>query len=136
MYKTKIVEIGPIVEDFAEEFLLVLFGPQAMAELRDICVIHESSDEPKNVIQKNGRLTIGSQEYHILDVVMRPIQTLNHWGIFLSILEMAKTMKFCQERFSLSRRCFQHWLSVTRSHSSSTKKVSYSIVKEGNYEYF
>lgn len=47
MYKTKIIEIGPIVEDFAEEFLLVLFGPQAMAELRDICVIHESSEEPK-----------------------------------------------------------------------------------------
>lgn len=68
MYKTKIVEIGSIVEDFAEEFLVVLFGPAAMAELRDICVIHESAEEPKEAIKKGGRLTIGDQEYHILEV--------------------------------------------------------------------
>lgn len=68
MYKTKIIEIGPIVEDFAEEFLLVLFGPEAMAELRDICVIHESADIPENVLKKDGCLMIGNQEYHILEV--------------------------------------------------------------------
>ncbi|MFR6675343.1 MAG: PTS glucitol/sorbitol transporter subunit IIA [Enterococcus avium] len=85
MYKTKIIEIGPIVEDFAEEFLLVLFGPQAMAELRDICVIHESSEEPKDVIQKNGRLTIGEQEYRILDVGEEAnpnFETLGHISIY------------------------------------------------------
>lgn len=68
MHKTKIVEIGPIVEDFAEEFLLILFGPEATAELRDICVIHESIDDPKDVIKKNGKLTIGEQEYRVLEV--------------------------------------------------------------------
>lgn len=85
MYKTKIVEIGPIVEDFAEEFLLVLFGPQATAELRDICVIHESSDGPKGVIQKNSRLIIGNQEYHILDVgneANSNFESLGHISIY------------------------------------------------------
>ncbi|MGG5373161.1 PTS glucitol/sorbitol transporter subunit IIA [Enterococcus sp. AZ196] len=85
MYKTKIVEIGSIVEDFAEEFLLILFGPQATAELRDICVIHEGADAPKNVIQKNGRLTIGEQEYHILEVGEEAnpnFETLGHISLY------------------------------------------------------
>lgn len=85
MYTTKIVEIGPLVEDFAEEFLLILFGPEAMAELRDICAIHESTDTPKTVIQKGGRLTIGDQEYHILEVgeeVNPNFESLGHISIY------------------------------------------------------
>ncbi|MDA9461442.1 PTS system, glucitol, sorbitol-specific IIA component [Enterococcus mundtii 3F] len=68
MHKTKITEIGHIVEDFAEEFLLVLFGPEAPPELRDICVIHENVSKPENVLRKNGTLTIGQNKYRILEV--------------------------------------------------------------------
>lgn len=52
MHQTKITEIGSIVEDFAEEFLLVLFGPEATAELRDICVIHETDQRPADALKK------------------------------------------------------------------------------------
>lgn len=52
MHQTKITEIGSIVEDFAEEFLLVLFGPEATAELRDICVIHETDQRPVDALKK------------------------------------------------------------------------------------
>lgn len=85
MYKTKIVEIGSLVEDFSEEFLLILFGPEAMAELRDICVIHESTDTPKTVLEKGGRLTIGDQEYNILEVgeeANSNFESLGHISIY------------------------------------------------------
>lgn len=85
MHQTKITEIGPIVEDFAEEFLLVLFGPEAMAELRDICVIHETDQRPADALRKGGRLTIGTQEYTILEVGSEAnpnYQALGHISIY------------------------------------------------------
>ncbi len=47
MVKTKIVEIGSMVPAFEEERLIILFGPKATAELRDISVIHEVQEQPK-----------------------------------------------------------------------------------------
>ena len=48
MVKTKIIEIGSMVPAFEEERLVILFGPSATAELKDICVIHEFEDQPKD----------------------------------------------------------------------------------------
>lgn len=85
MHQTTITEIGPIVADFAEEFLLVLFGPEAMAELRDICVIHETDQRPAEALKKGGKLTIGTQEYTILEVGSEAnpnYQELGHISIY------------------------------------------------------
>lgn len=85
MHQTKITEIGSIVEDFAEEFLLVLFGPEATAELRDICVIHETDQRPADALKKGGKLIIGSQEYTILEVGSEAnpnYQALGHISIY------------------------------------------------------
>lgn len=80
MYKTKIVEIGSIVEDFEEECLLVLFGPEIPQELKDICVIHESAEVPKNVIKAGGHLKIGDQVYIITEVGSEANQNFEELG--------------------------------------------------------
>ena len=47
MVKTKIVEIGSMVPAFEEERLIILFGPKATPELRDISVIMRSKNSQK-----------------------------------------------------------------------------------------
>lgn len=37
---SKIMEIGPLVPAFEEEKIVILFGPTATNELREISVIH------------------------------------------------------------------------------------------------
>lgn len=68
MTKTKIVEIGSMVPAFEEEQLIILFGPTATAELRDICVIHEFEDTPKDALKVGGKLKFGDQEFTIDEV--------------------------------------------------------------------
>lgn len=65
MQSTKVVEIGPLVEEFAEEFLLILFGPEATPELKEICVIHQVENAPHDTIKVGGILTISNQNYII-----------------------------------------------------------------------
>lgn len=43
MYKVKVTEIGSFVEELLNEKMVVLFGPTAPAELRDICVVHDGT---------------------------------------------------------------------------------------------
>ncbi|MGO2891694.1 MAG: PTS glucitol/sorbitol transporter subunit IIA [Enterococcus devriesei] len=85
MYQTKVTEIGALVPDFKEELLMVLFGPSAMQELRDICVIHESEQEPKEVLMLGGKITFGDQEYTITKVggeANANFESLGHISIY------------------------------------------------------
>ncbi|MBO0451541.1 MULTISPECIES: PTS glucitol/sorbitol transporter subunit IIA [Enterococcus] len=68
MVKTKIVEIGSMVPAFEEERLVILFGPQATPELRDISVIHEVQEQPNNSISVGGKLKMGNKVYNIEEV--------------------------------------------------------------------
>ena len=65
MHTTKIVEVGSLVEEFAAEYLMILFGQQVPPELKDICVVHDNHETAKNVIKTGDILTIGNQEYEI-----------------------------------------------------------------------
>lgn len=65
MFRTKIVEIGPMVPEFKEENLLILFGSSAPPELKDISVIHEVEGQPENMIVEGGTLEIGNNVYKI-----------------------------------------------------------------------
>ncbi|MBC8930687.1 PTS sorbitol transporter subunit IIA, partial [Escherichia coli] len=47
---SKIMEIGPLVPAFEEEKIVILFGPTATNELREISVIHEFQDVPNNAL--------------------------------------------------------------------------------------
>lgn len=65
MLKTRITEIGPLVPEFKEENLLVLFGSSAPPELKDISVIHEVEGQAENAIVEGGTLEIGNNVYKI-----------------------------------------------------------------------
>lgn len=68
MVKTKVTEIGSMVEAFAEEQLVILFGPEATAELRDICVIHEFEEKPVDALKVGGTIKFGEQAFEIIAV--------------------------------------------------------------------
>ncbi|MBF2545618.1 PTS glucitol/sorbitol transporter subunit IIA [Listeria seeligeri] len=85
MTKSKIIEIGPLVPAFEEEKIVILFGPTATNELREISVIHELEELPNNAIQKGNKLTIGQQEYRIEEVgteANKNLEELGHISIY------------------------------------------------------
>lgn len=69
MYKSKITDIGPLVEEFRSENVLVIFGEQATPELREMSAVHYpnriTEDEP---IKLNGAFKIGNNQYTITQV--------------------------------------------------------------------
>ncbi len=67
MYTAKVTEIGPLVESFLDENMLILFGPTAPAELRDICAVHDAVPTDESPLVKGGKLRIDEQEYEIVD---------------------------------------------------------------------
>lgn len=85
MYKTTIKEIGELVPAFAEEQLVILFGPTATSELRAIGVIHETTKAEENVLKVGRKLMIGSQQYEITKVgktANKNFDTLGHISIY------------------------------------------------------
>ncbi|SES79459.1 PTS system, glucitol/sorbitol-specific IIA component [Salinibacillus kushneri] len=68
MYKSTIKEIGALVPSFEEEKVVILFGPQAPDELREMSVIHEIEETSDQPIQEGGTLRIGDQTYTITAV--------------------------------------------------------------------
>ncbi|WP_159721411.1 PTS glucitol/sorbitol transporter subunit IIA [Enterococcus sp. CSURQ0835] len=68
MFKTKIVEIGSMVPAFEEEQLVILFGPKATPELRDISVIHEVASQPNGVLKAGGKIKFGDDVFTIEEV--------------------------------------------------------------------
>lgn len=68
MYKTKVTEIGSMAPAFAEELILILFGPKATPELKDLCYIHEVEQDEENPLQEGRKISFGGKEYTILEV--------------------------------------------------------------------
>lgn len=85
MTQSKIIEIGPLVPAFEEEKIVILFGPTATNELREISVIHEFEQTPNNAIQKGNKLTFSTQEYIIEEVgseANKNLEELGHISIY------------------------------------------------------
>lgn len=79
-YQAKITAIGPLVAEFIDHNILVLFGDQAPEELAEFSIIHDGKD-------LNGILTVGDvvflgeAEYKILavgDVANDNLKKLGH----------------------------------------------------------
>ncbi|MBC1376085.1 PTS glucitol/sorbitol transporter subunit IIA [Listeria farberi] len=82
---SKIIEIGPLVPAFEEEKIVILFGPTATNELREISVIHEFQDPPNNTLSKGNTLLIGKQAYIIEEVgteANKNLEELGHISIY------------------------------------------------------
>ena len=86
MYKSKVIEIGELVPQFAEQQLVVIFGPTAPDELKEICVIHEveQNDDPEP-LKVGGTITFGDQKFHIDAVgsmANANLQELGHLSVY------------------------------------------------------
>ncbi|WP_129732081.1 PTS glucitol/sorbitol transporter subunit IIA [Ectobacillus funiculus] len=88
MYKSIVKEIGALALSFEEEKIVVLFGPQATQELKEIAVIHElegnGSEEP---IKEGGTLQIDDQQFTITAVgsaANNNLKELGHISIYFS----------------------------------------------------
>ncbi|EAE7904285.1 PTS glucitol/sorbitol transporter subunit IIA [Listeria monocytogenes] len=82
---SKIMEIGPLVPAFEEEKIVILFGPTATNELREISVIHEFQDVPNNALTKGNTLLIGEQTYTIEEVssdANKNLEELGHISVY------------------------------------------------------
>ncbi|EAK8471160.1 PTS sorbitol transporter subunit IIA [Listeria monocytogenes] len=82
---SKIMEIGPLVPAFEEEKIVILFGPTATNELREISVIHEFQDAPNNALTKGNTLLIGEQVYRIEEVgtdANKNLEELGHISVY------------------------------------------------------
>ncbi|MBO0460225.1 MULTISPECIES: PTS glucitol/sorbitol transporter subunit IIA [Enterococcus] len=80
MLKSKVKEIGELVEAFEEEMLLILFGPSATEELKSICVIHETMDTKKNVLSPGTAIQFGDTSYKITKVGNAANQNFDELG--------------------------------------------------------
>ncbi len=69
MYKSTVKEIGPLALSFGEENIIILFGPKAPQEIKEISIIHEQNgDESAFPIQEGGKLVVDDQEFTISKV--------------------------------------------------------------------
>lgn len=65
MYTVKVIETGSYVEELLNEKMMVLFGPTAPTELRDVCVVHDGVPVDGDLLVRGGFITIGGKKYVI-----------------------------------------------------------------------
>lgn len=85
MAKSVIIEIGSIVPDFKEEQLIILFGPMATPDLREICVIHEFEKKPNQSLNVGKQFMLGKHKYTITQVgteANKNFEELGHISIY------------------------------------------------------
>jgi PTS system glucitol/sorbitol-specific IIA component len=69
MYRSKVIEVGELVSQFADQQLVVLFGPSAPDELKEISVIHEiEQDDSVEPLRRGGTISFGSESFRIEEV--------------------------------------------------------------------
>ncbi|AJA48941.1 PTS system, glucitol/sorbitol-specific, IIA component [Clostridium pasteurianum DSM 525 = ATCC 6013] len=80
VYNTKVTSIGPLVEGFYPEKMIILFKDNAPDELADYCVMHSINDL-KEDIKEGYTLKIDGIDYKITavgDVVNKNLRDLGH----------------------------------------------------------
>jgi glucitol/sorbitol PTS system EIIA component len=68
MTNSIVQEIGILVPTFKEDKIVILFGPSAPPELREISVIHEFVALTEEPIKEGGTLQFGDESFTITDV--------------------------------------------------------------------
>jgi glucitol/sorbitol PTS system EIIA component len=66
-YQAKVTFIGPLVSEFVNHNILVLFGNDAPEELREFAVIHDGTKLMAN-IEVGDAVQFSEKKYHILAV--------------------------------------------------------------------
>ncbi len=88
MYKSVVKQVGPLALAFEEEKVIILFGPQAPDELKEVSIIHEAdekvNDEP---IKEGGKFIVDDQEYTVTAVgssANNNLKELGHISVYFS----------------------------------------------------
>lgn len=68
MVKSVITQIGPLALSFEEDKVIILFGPNAPEELKEVAVIQEIQESGDTPIAAGDSLQIGDQEYTLVSV--------------------------------------------------------------------
>lgn len=79
-YYTQINEIGPLVEAFLGEKMLILFGENAPAELAEYCLLIDVNNVEADIVS-GDTLQLGDKEYKITavgDAVKKNLSSLGH----------------------------------------------------------
>lgn len=79
-YKTQINKIGPSIEDFLGEKMLILFGENAPAELAEYCLLIDVNNVEED-ITSGDTLQLGENEYKVTavgDAVKKNLSSLGH----------------------------------------------------------
>lgn len=66
MYSMKFIEIGDMVPELLNANMLVLFGPTAPNELKDMCAVHDGAPTKEKVLRVGGTISFGKDEYKII----------------------------------------------------------------------
>lgn len=88
--KTTVLEVGELVPAFAEEMLLVLFGPEATNELKPICVMHEFEETPTNFLKVGTKFDMGGNTYTVTQLgsaANKNFDELGHISIYFKETE-------------------------------------------------
>ncbi|MEK3857246.1 MULTISPECIES: PTS glucitol/sorbitol transporter subunit IIA [unclassified Cytobacillus] len=65
MTKTVVKEIGVLVPTFKEDRIVILFGPQAPKELREMAVIHEVESLTDEPLKAGGTISFDNESFTI-----------------------------------------------------------------------
>lgn len=88
MYQTNVIHIGEMVEEFKSHDLIILFGPKATPELKEISVMHDMKVKPDNdIFRKGGKVIINNSSYQINFVgsmANQNFQELGHISIYFN----------------------------------------------------
>ena len=68
MTKSVVKEIGVLVPTFKEDKIVILFGPQAPQELRELAVIHEFENLTEEPLVEGGTIQFGEELFTITAV--------------------------------------------------------------------
>ncbi|UOF90393.1 PTS glucitol/sorbitol transporter subunit IIA [Fodinisporobacter ferrooxydans] len=79
--KTSVVSsIGPMALAFEDEKVIILFGPKAPNELKDVSIIHETKEYDYQPLKVGTRLVLGTHEYTIEKIGTEAYNNLTELG--------------------------------------------------------
>lgn len=85
MTKSVVKEIGVLVPTFKDDKIMILFGPQAPKELREMAVIHEFEELGKDPLKEGGQIQFGNEVFKITalgDLANKNFEELGHISIY------------------------------------------------------
>ncbi|UCZ54968.1 PTS glucitol/sorbitol transporter subunit IIA [Bacillus shivajii] len=80
IYKTNVSKVGPLVEQFYGEKMVILFKEGAPEELQEYCVLHETNQLDED-IKVGDSLYLNNKEYKVTavgDAVNKNLNDLGH----------------------------------------------------------